>query len=232
MSDDVGLKIKISADVRNALINIANLTDATGELAVEGVGNITAINQALKELRDAQKDVGDTRSLANVNRAIKDLSKESLRFRNVGVEGFDEFGNKIKDIAPAAQDAGKGVVSAANNIYGGIRKIANILPGIGIAGVFGLLGSAILSAGESLGIFTADLFKSSDAQKRAAEDAKHLADVLLKLKDASEVTSSATGGEEGNIDRVRALAAVIQDTNKSYDQRKNALEELKKTNKS
>jgi len=200
-------------------------------LAVEGVGNITAINQALTELRNAQKEVGDTASLKTVNRAIKDLSAESARLRNVGVAGFDDLGNKIKDIGPAAESSGKSVLSTVNGIYGGVRKLAFILPGIGVAGIFGLIGTALLSAGEGIGLFNDDLFKTSLASKRAAEDAKHLADVLLKLKDAGNISLSARGGEEGNIDRVRALAAAIQDTNKTYKERKNALDELRETNK-
>ena len=229
--EEAGLKIKITADVRNALLNIANLTDATGELAVEGVGNITAINEALGELRKAQKDVGDPKSLSTVNRAIKDLSKESVRLRNVGVPGFNELGEKIKEVGPAAESAGKGLAGAANSAFGALRKIAYVLPGIGIAGIFGLAGSAILGAAESLGIFNGDLFKTSVVEKRAADDAKHLADVLLKLQDSTDISRSAAGGEAGDIARVRALAAAIQDTNKTYQERKNALDQLRETNK-
>jgi|GEM_PF-4067177 len=221
---DVGLKIKISADVREAILKLSDLTDATGELAVEGVGNITAINQALKSLRDAQKEVGDPAELQVLNRAIKDLSAESSRLGKIGVEGFDEFGNKVKN-------AGGNVAGFATSAFSSIRKLAFVLPGIGVAGIFGAIGAGLLEAAKSIGIFDEGLDGTGRTAKKASEDVIALQKAIDGLKEAGDITLSATGGEQGNIARVRALAAAIQDTNKSYKERQNALIELRETNK-
>ena len=149
---DAGLKIKISADVRDALLKLTDLTDATGELAVEGVGNITSVNQALKSLRDAQKEAGNPAELNTLNRAIKDLGSEAVRLRRAGVEGFDEFGIK-------AEKANNKVLGFASGAFGALRKIAYILPGIGVAGLIGGISDAVL-----------DFFRNSS--KEAEEAAK------------------------------------------------------------
>jgi hypothetical protein len=230
--EEAGLRITISADVREAILNLSNLTDATGELAVEGVGNITAINQALTELRAAKGDVGNVQDLGTLNRAIKDLSTEATRLGKAGTEGFDELGNKIKEVKPAAEASGNAVVNAANGIFGAVRKLAFVLPGIGVAGIFGLVGAGLLEAGKSLGIFGDDLFESSREVKKMEENAKELKKTLDGLKDAGDITLSATGSQEGNIARVQALAAAVRDSNNTYAERKRALEELKETNKS
>lgn len=149
---DAGLKIKISADVQAALRQLTQLTDATGELAVEGVGNITSVNEALKELRKAQQEVGDPKELGLVNRAIKDLGSEAKKLRAAGTEGFDEFGNK-------AQKAEGNVLGFAGTAFSALRKVAYVLPGIGVAGLIGGISSAVI-----------DFFKSSS--KEAEEAAK------------------------------------------------------------
>jgi hypothetical protein len=149
---DQGLKITVSADVRKAILELTDLTDATGELAVEGVGNITSINQALQSLRNAQKDAGDPAQLQVINRALKDLGAEAARLRKAGVDGFDEFGNKAKA-------ASGNVLGFANTAFGALRKIAYVLPGIGVAGLIGGIADAVV-----------DFFRSSS--KEAEEAAK------------------------------------------------------------
>lgn len=73
--------------------------------------------------------------------------------------------------------------------------------------------------------------RQTDAEKKADQQAKELASTLLNLKSATQVSDEATGSEAGNIDRVQALAAAIQNTNLAYSERKNALNELRETNK-
>lgn len=50
-----------------------------------------------------------------------------------------------------------------NSAYGAIRKVAQILPGIGIAGIFGLLFEGILKGVEALGIFETNAVKTGRA---------------------------------------------------------------------
>lgn len=230
-AEDVGLSIKISADVSTALRSFTQLTDATGELLVEGKGNILQVSQALNVLRASAKEAGNPAELGVLNRAIKDLSAEATRLGRAGTQGFDDLGNKIQDAEKKTVSASSGIASSANSIYGAIRKIANILPGIGIAGVFGLIGTGLAEVISGLGIFSQKTEVAAEKEKIANEEAKKLIQTLAELKNASELSLGAAAGEEGNIDRVRALAAAVQDSNKTYKERENALNQLRETNK-
>lgn len=100
-----------------------------------------------------------------------------------------------------------------------------------LASNFALLGPGITIAAAAIYGLVELFSKQTDAEKKASEEAKKLAETLLNLKDAQNVTETSTGSEAGNIARVQALAAAIQDSNKSYAERKNALDELRETNK-
>lgn len=236
---DAGLQITVGADVQTAIRGLANLTDATAELALEGVGNITSINVALEELRKAQDEAGDLGQLQVLNRAIKDLSAEAARLKSVGVEGFDELGNKIRAIGPATQDASRGF----DNLLGSTAKnrvafvdLGRVITGEGfslrsVASNFTLFNPLVVIAAAAIGYLAEQFLKQSDAEKKASEDAKKLKEFLIDLKDVGDITETATGSQAGNIERVRLLAAAIQDTTKTYKERNNALLELRETNK-
>lgn len=237
--DQEGLVITISADVRDAILGLTDLTDATGELAVEGVGNLTAVNQALTALRAAQAEAGNTSDLGKINNAIKDLSAEASRLRSAGTQGFDELGNKLKDIEPAASSARSGfdfLGLSMTQTRVAFTDVARVASGTGfslrsLGSQLYLLGPAgTIAAGVLYGLY--ELFnKQTDSAKKADEAAKHLHDTLLNLQSVSDTNDVSIGSEAGNIARVQALAAAIQDTNNSYDQRNNALKQLRETNK-
>lgn len=228
MSDqEVGLNIKITADVANALRNFTQLSDATGELLVEGKGNITSINLALKDLREAVKTAGNPTELGILNRAIKDLSSEAARLGRAGTEGFDELGNKVKK----AEQATNGLTGGLGKAFSGLRNIANILPGVGIAGIVGLLASGLGEATGFMELFGDIIGKTTDKEKLLERQTKDLKSALDALRSPQEIVLNARGSQEGEIDRVRALAKAVQDSNLSYKQRQNALLELRQINK-
>lgn len=237
--DNAGLQITISADVRDAILNLTDLTDATGELAVEGVGNLTAVNQALQALRAAQADTGNIGQLQQLNRAIGDLSSQASQLKKAGTEGFDELGNSIKNLKPPIQDAGSTLQQLGLNT-GTARTafldLGRIVTGQGftlrsLASNFSLLGpAATIGVAAIYGLYEV-LTKQTDAEQKASEEAKKLHDILINLQSASDITLSSTGSEAGNIAQVQALAAAIQNTNNTYAERNNALQELRETNK-
>lgn len=226
MGDVAGLKIVVGADVSGAIANVGKLDQTLDELQKELNAIGRAIDQAIAKGQDISKleDAFD-----KVNNKVKAMKAEIAKA--APTSSLTEVKTKVLEVGTAADTAGKGIVGAANNAFGAIRKIAYVLPGVGIAGIFALIGSGIVAAGESLGLFNGTLFKTSDAAKHAEEDAKKLKDTLFNIKSAGDVTQSATGSEAGNIARVQALSAAIQDTNRSYKERKNALDELRETNK-
>lgn len=96
----------------------------------------------------------------------------------------------------------------------GAMKIFRLtLLGLGIGAVaFGLFG--LISSFRSV----------KDETAKAKEELKDY------LKSASEIRGAASAGEAGEIAKIRALAAVVQDQTKSYNERNNALKQLKEIN--
>lgn len=218
------LKVKISADIASAVDGIKAVTDETRKLLREGKTNIAGVNAALRDLKNAAAQAGNSKDLANLNKAIKEVSEEGERLGRIGKEGFDEMGNA------ASGSFGK-IGKGADQAYGVVRKLANILPGLGISGVFLLLGEGVIAAYKSLSGLGTELVTTADRSAKAAKEAQRLHEVLVNLKSSTDVTIEAAGSKEGDLARVRALADAINDTNKSYKERKNALDELRETNK-
>lgn len=107
------------------------------------------------------------------------------------------------------------VGQGATKALSGLRTLAHILPGLGIAGIFNVVFSGI----ERLFNNTSD----------AAEKLKQkIAELIRPL---SEIQSAATAGTEEALSKVRALSTAVLDQSLSYEKRNRALAQLKEINK-
>lgn len=107
------------------------------------------------------------------------------------------------------------VAGGASKAFGILRQAAFIIPGIGVAGLIGGLTDLV-----------AGLFRTSSAASEAAEKLKSLIQPIQELKDAAGAETS------GEISQVQALSNAVLDQTKSYGERNNALNQLKKINES
>lgn len=224
MPDEAGLRITISADVREAILNLTDLTDATGELAVEGVGNLTAVQQALQAMRAAQAETGNTAELQTLNRAIKDLSTQASQLKKAGTEGFDELGNKLRDIQPAAGVANSGLSSL--NLSSAQARVAFLDLGRAISGQgfnlralasnFTLLGPAAgiaVGALVGFGYIIDELIKKQSNAEAATEG-------------LNKTLSESGAGASGQVAQIDSLIAIVGDLSNSYTIRNRAFKEL------
>lgn len=119
--------------------------------------------EALKiELADYQaKALAATnpKQLKLYNAEIQTLEGEIGRMSNVGKAGFDSMGNAVKKST--------GLFSRA---FAGLRTVANILPGIGIAGLLAFALGPIVSYIAKLDIFKAKTSEAEEAQKSLAAE--------------------------------------------------------------
>lgn len=159
----------------------------------------------------------------------------------------NQGGAALTDFSRIVQDAPFGIIGIGNNItqlaesFGRLRassgstgaafrqlfSSAGGFGGIGLA--ISLITTALTFASVGFGAWTRGL----TGGKKAAEDATKAAEEFAaSLKSVSDVTGQATGGVQGQIVQVQALASVVTDANKSYDLRAAALRELQQVNKS
>jgi hypothetical protein len=115
-----------------------------------------------------------------------------------------------KQLTKAASSGDKAVRSFSG-IYGNLRKLANLIPGIGISGLLLLIPNLATAAYEAL-------FKVSSGAKKAAKD----------IKEAFTGAHEEIGKEVGEV---RALYEITQDLTLSITQRKIATNRLLEVNK-
>ena len=127
------------------------------------------VQNTLKELKANRLDIVDDAALKKSNVIIADVSAELKNLQNVGRVGFDETGQAI----------GK-TTNAIGKAYSGLRVLANIIPGLGISGIF-------LAAFEGIAKVFGGL---SDIEKK-----------LKDIKSVGNVLAEATGSEAGDIAR-------------------------------
>lgn len=144
-----------------------------------------------------------------LNANIRHLQQEIKRIETLGVPAIANVTTAVKKTGGAFNT----IVSGANNAFGAIRKIAFILPGIGIAGIFGAIFSIFQSGAKEAEKEVDHLKETTDA---AAEKQKELAQ-------AFEKAAASVVGEAAKIADLRAIllsttSATVQLTQATINQ--------------
>ena len=171
----------------------ANRLDAQSANASKGSYNELQANMALliakykslsAEMRSGAIGKGLQADIANANKSLKDLDAGLGNMqRNVGNYG-----------------------SAISKVWGGIRQIAYILPGLGIAGIFNLAGEAVISLASNIIDFNTALSESDKA--------------LMKIREESQKTIS------DEVSKSKVLLDIAVNTNLRYNEREQAYKKL------
>ncbi len=245
------LEIVIGANVDDAKAGIQSITDVINDFARQGKLSIGTVEQSLIQLRQTIKTTSDPADIAKLKTAYDELSKTLVGLKNdAGLEqrlggisratrlAHSDVDQLSRSIALFSQGNERGVDTISNLLFtferlegvtGGARQaLASLVATFsGPAGIAIALSTAV----NLLGPFVEKLFEASDAEKKAAEQTKELKKQLDSLKSVSDITITATGGVQGEIEKVLALAQAVQDTNISYKERIQALNELQAANK-
>lgn len=147
------LRLKEEAAAQKAIANLAKETKAAEIQA-----------SAYIKLRDAHKLAEKAALEAGVT-----YGKNSTQFKLAAAESNklrDQFVGLHKELGNNRDNVGN-YGSAIGKVWGGIRQLAYILPGLGIAGIFNLAGEAIMFVAEKLDIFNSKVSKSQEIFKEA-----------------------------------------------------------------
>lgn len=150
----------------------------------------------------------------------------------------------LTNLGRVAQDAPFGFLGIANNInpllesFQRLKKETGSTKGAlkslvsGLGGVGGL-GLAVSVASSLLIVFGDKLFGASKKSQEAAAKIKETTDRVKELlKPLSELKEDAVAGTAEELSKVTALSKAVLDQTKSYGERNNALNQLKKINES
>ena len=181
---------------------------------------------------------------ADNQQAVKNIQETVTATNNLGT-AFKTLPNTsnqatyaLSNLSRVAQDAPYGFIGIANNLNPLLESFQRLKVDAGSSGAAlkqmaqGLMGPA--GIGLALGVassllvtFGDKLFKSSEAQKAAAEKTKENTDRIKEQKDALDQIYSSTAQE---VTQVSSLIAVLQNENETRNRKVKALEALKKIN--
>jgi hypothetical protein len=205
---DNQLQINIGADTRNLEQGLQRAT--------------AAVETFDKSVKQTTANSGKaTLALTNLGRVASDAPF-----------GFIAIANNIEPLIQSFQSVRK----ESGSVGGALKALGSSLAGPGglLLG-FTLVSSAITVAIQkygSLGGALDALFGKQDSLNQEIRSAaESYAKYNEQLKSSVSIQSNAAGGTQGEISRVQALAAIVNDTTATYLQRNNALQELAKINK-
>lgn len=198
--------------------SLAVVSNAFTDLANKGTKSIFILTEKLRELESAVFTEKDVLKVAAFNAEIEVTQKEIAKLANAGKSGFDDLGNSIKKAGVIGNTSFNNLSSAAakstsavektglslTKAYSGLRLIANILPGIGIAGIFGIaltvvsqLADQLFSLGSNPKTFNPFLSVEADAKamKEAADAAAKKEAEFTAAVDKASQSVIAQGGK-------------------------------------
>lgn len=204
---------KINAEIQLFEKEIRRVTTA-GRVGFDDMGNrikesvekpigvtISRLENLASGIRSGIGKVSNPEALANLNRKLELTENRIKQMSSVGKTGFNELGNA----------ANKSSQSIGGKLFSGLKTVANILPGIGIAGLIGFAAEPILKYVSTLGIF-------GDKVKQLSENLKNYNDINREaFKDAGKQTTD-----------LRILYTAATDVNNSIENRTKAARQLQK----
>lgn len=189
----------------------------------------------------------DVRQLTTgLNTAKQELSKFDTAVKGTAssiktiVPGSNQAAAALTNVGRVAQDLPFGFIGIQNNLNPLLESFQRLKVETGSSGAaLKALGGSLIGAGgiglalsivsSAFVIFQNGIAGFNSKSKEAKERADKLKDVL---RDIALITKEAAASVEGQVAQVQALANVVGNSNKPYQDRKRALEELKDINKS
>ena len=137
-------------------------------------------------------------NIIKYNRKLEETNLQISKLGNAGKKGFDELGNATKRVTGLAGGLQKG--------FSFFRQAAFLIPGLGIAGIFNLIG-------EGVSALIGHLFKSTGALSLFKQNLKNINDVVKEGnkeagKQISDLKLLYTAATNVNLTMKERLAAV------------------------
>jgi hypothetical protein len=215
---DAALNVKFGADTSGLIAGLKTAEQATNGLktSLQSVNEKFVIqnntlNQSVGYMRQ-QREAAERLAAAE-----KDIAGSSI----AASAGIEEIGA-----------SSRGILEPLNNAYNAIRKIAYVLPGIGIGGIVSLLFSGVASALTSVGSSE----KVVDDATAALEQYKKTVDSVVESNSKESATvdilvakiQSGTLSREGTVQAIKELQQIAPDYFGKLNAEKTSIEEVTK----
>lgn len=191
--DDSGLE-KATKRAQTELVNVAKAAQKTDSslqtLSRSGGQSMFNLTEKIKALQSALFTEKDRGKIALYNAEIRTAEVELKKLETAGVA------------------SSSGLATGFNQAFSSVRKLAYIIPGVGIAGIIGFATEPIIK-------FISSIFEATEAEKK----------LIATQKEFNEDVSKGYGKEAADLITLRAA---IESETLSRDKRLQAIKNLKK----
>jgi len=191
-------KTALSAQKSDSAIDTFGKTMA--RFGTGGAQTIALLTGKIETLKAEMANIKDISVLAKFNKEIEASEIQLGKMSNAGKTGFNELGMAIEKTG-----------NPLSNGYGILRKIAYVLPGIGISGLVAFATEPIIN-------FVQELMQASDAANL----------IKLNLSNLNEVMADANKKAGEQISTLKIVYQAATDVNLSMKDRLAAVKELQK----
>jgi hypothetical protein len=232
LSDQEVAMAKLTATMANGNKAAKLVTDETKKQSTatkELEGNYKALLAQQKAALAQAREVGVVYGTSS--QKFKDAAQSANAYsvqvnsmnKQLGIHN-SEVGNYAENIKKGTS----GIVSGLNSIWGGVRKLAYILPGLGIAGIFSLLGEGIVNVVSQLDIFSDKLTVAKSKLDIVGElqNSSKVVDAMQKITDLQKLFADATISTEAKLRSYNEVMGKIWDKETDYGKAKQNLIDL------
>lgn len=194
----------ISAEIKRLTnagkVGFDDMGNALSRSLDKPIGKLERLKYAANLYKNASATATNPDLISKYNKKLQDTQLEIGRIGNVGKDGFDKLGNAIK-----------GSTNIAGKAFSALRTAAQVLPGIGIAGILAFAVEPIMKYLMSLDLFSKKITQLVQTRKMLAE---------VELKGAQAAVAEVTS--------LKLLYATYQNVNIPLNKRKEAYEQIQK----
>lgn len=251
--------VKTATDIKTVQKPVEDTATSLGKLKIEAddvPGSIGAIEKEINNLGKTLKTSTGT-ALADTNKKIAELKTQLVNLKKSGLDqlpkGAADGAVALNSLGQVARDLPFGFIAIQNNIpavfdsFSQLSKKTNgAIPALkslgqaligpaGIAFAAGLVISGITELVQTYGSFGAAIDAIFTKQSKFSEQIRQLGkeyqDYNKERRASADIVSQEVATTESQIQRVKTLSAIINDSNKSYNERNSALNSLKSISK-
>lgn len=188
--------------------------DSMGVALQRQVGIMEQLQQKAALYKLAIQQASDPTRIAGLNKVLEQTNKEMTMLSNAGKTGFDSLGNALAKTTVEVEKTAKST-NFLRSSFGSLRQLAFILPGIGLAGIFNIIGESIIEIVKSTGLLAAN-FDAIGAKTKLLttvnqEANKQAGKQLTDLKFLYDATQDVTRSTKERTDALVALKAEFPD---------------------
>jgi len=190
-------------EIKAKLAGIKPLTIPANVDTSKAIQSIETLRAKLLLKQQSLIETTDITKAAALNKEITGLQTQIAKIANAGKTGFDDLGNALGKAEGAVAKTAKST-NVLSKGFGFIRQAAYLIPGIGIAGIFNVIGEAVVALISSL-TKGAAAFDAVKAKVATLGKALESTEYTNAIKNVNELRINIELAKDGFLDKTKVL---------------------------